>query len=250
MARNVRQIRRKGKHLSLVPTPVSAAPDLESRVALIQALIPVALEQVHAALQAEVVSLAGERYAREGRQLGHVRWTPQAGSIYLADQKIPIAVPRVRDRLRNQEVPLQTYTQLQQPRAVDAGLLHKVLGGLSTREYERCAEAVPEAFGLSASTVSRRFIRASARKLRELQDRRLETYDVVAVLLDGKTFAEDAMVTAVGVTRRRGSAGLVARSCETGCFGSMARGRRVWLTARRRARRRSWTPFSARPWPI
>ena len=200
MARNVRQIRRKGKHLSLVPTPVSAAPDLESRVALIQALIPVALEQVHAALQAEVVSLAGERYAREGRQLGHVRWTPQAGSIYLADQKIPIAVPRVRDRLRNQEVPLQTYTQLQQPRAVDAGLLHKVLGGLSTREYERCAEAVPEAFGLSASTVSRRFIRASARKLRELQDRRLETYDVVAVLLDGKTFAEDAMVTAVGVT--------------------------------------------------
>ena len=158
------------------------------------------VEQVHAALQAEVVGLAGERYAREGRQPGHVRWTPQAGSIYLADQKIPIAVPRVRDRLRNQEVPLQTYTQLQQPRAVDAGLLHKVLGGLSTREYERCAEAVPEAFGLSASTVSRRFIRASARKLRELQDRRLEGYDLVAVLLDGKTFAEDAMVTAVGVT--------------------------------------------------
>jgi hypothetical protein len=35
-------------------------------------------------------------------------------------------------------------------------------------------------------------------------------------------------MTAVGVTRRRGSAGLVARSCETGCFGSMARGRRVF----------------------
>ena len=107
MARNVRQIRRKGKQLGLVPTPVATAPSLDSRVALIQALIPVALEQVHAALQAEVVSLAGERYAREGRQPGHVRWTPQAGSIYLADQKIPIAVPRVRDRLRNQEVPLQ-----------------------------------------------------------------------------------------------------------------------------------------------
>ena len=79
------------------------------------------------------------------------------GSIYLADQKIPLAVPRVRDRLRNQEVPLPTYERLQAPRTLDAGLLHKVLGGLSTREYERCAEAVPEAFGLSASTVSRRF---------------------------------------------------------------------------------------------
>jgi len=129
-----------------------------------------------------------------------VRWTPQRGSIYLADQKIPISVPRVRDRLRGQEVPRQTYERPQQLRACDTGLLHKVLGGLSTHEYARCAEAVPEAFGLSASTVSRRFIRASAHKLRELSERRLEGYDWVALMLDGKTFAEDEMVVAVGVT--------------------------------------------------
>jgi hypothetical protein len=98
------------------------------------------------------------------------------------------------------EVPWPTYERLQQPRTGDTGLLHKVLGGLSTRESERCAEAVPEAFGLSASTVSRRFKRASARKLRELMERRLDGYDLVALLLDGKTFAEDEMVTAVGVT--------------------------------------------------
>ena len=158
------------------------------------------MDNVHEALREEVQSLAGDRYARTGRQPGHVRWTPQRGSMYLADQKIPIQVPRVRDRLRNQEVPLQIYGRFQQPRALDTGLLHKVLGGLSTREYERCAEAVPEAFGLSASTVSRRFKRASARKLRELTERRLEGYDLVALLLDGKTFAEDEMVAAVGVT--------------------------------------------------
>jgi transposase-like protein len=169
-------------------------------LALIQALIPVALEKVEEELQADVARLAGERYVREGRLPGHVRWTAQRGSIYLADQKIPIAVPRVRDRLRNQEVPLPTYERLQAPRGLDSGLLHKVLGGLSTREYERCAEAVPAAFGLSASTVSRRFKRASAKKLQELTDRRLESYDLVALLLDGKTFAEDEMVSAVGVT--------------------------------------------------
>lgn len=200
MARTVRQIRRKGKNVGIVPVPTTAAPDLDTRVALIQALIPVALERVQEELTADVKRLAGERYAREDRLPGHVRWTHQRGSIYLADQKLPIAVPRVRDRLRNQEVPLPTYERLQQPRALDTGLLHKVLGGLSTREYERCAEAVPEAFGLSASTVSRRFKRASARKLRELTERRLESYDLVALILDGKTFAEDEMVAAVGVT--------------------------------------------------
>ena len=200
MARKVRQMRGKGNHIGLVPAPSMAAPDLDTRIALIQALIPVALEKVHVELQADVERLAGERYVREGRRLGHVRWTVQRGSIYLADQKIPLAVPRVRDRLRNQEVPLPTYERLQAPRTLDAGLLHKVLGGLSTREYERCAEAVPEAFGLSASTVSRRFKRASARKLQELLERRLDRYDVVALLLDGKTFAEDEMVAAVGIT--------------------------------------------------
>lgn len=200
MARKVRQIRRKGKDVGVVPVPVRTAPDIDTRVALIQALIPVALENVHQALKDDVEWLAGARYVRTGRQPGHVRWTRQRGSIYLADQKIPIEVPRVRNRLRNQEVPLPTYERLQEPRALDAGLLHKVLGGLSTREYERCAEAVPEAFGLSASSISRRFKRASARKLRELTERRLEHYDLVALILDGKTFAEDEMVAAVGVT--------------------------------------------------
>jgi transposase-like protein len=200
MARKVRQIRGKGNHVSLVPVPSTAAPDLDARIALIQALIPVALEKVYAELKADVAQLAGERYVREGRLPGHVRWTSQRGSVYLADQKIPLVVPRVRDRRRNQEVPLPTYERLQEPRTLDAGLLHKVLGGLSTREYERCAEAVPEAFGLSASTVSRRFKRASARKLQELMERGLDRYDVVALLLDGKTFAEDEMVAAVGIT--------------------------------------------------
>ena len=200
MARKVRQIGRKGKDVGVVPVPVRTAPDVDTRVALIQALIPVALEKVHQELKEDVEWLAGARYVRTGRQPGHVRWTRQRGSIYLADQKIPIEVPRVRNRLRNQEVPLPTYERLQEPRALDAGLLHKVLGGLSTREYERCAEAVPEAFGLSASSISRRFKRASARKLRELTERRLEHYDLVALILDGKTFAEDEMVAAVGVT--------------------------------------------------
>src|ERR1700692_4946597 len=200
MARKVRQMRRKGKDIGIVPVPAATAPDWSTRLALIQALIPVALEKVEEELQADVARLAGERYVREGRLPGHVRWTSQRGSIYLADQKIPIEVPRVRDRLRNQEVPLPTYERLQAPRALDTGLLHKVLGGLSTREYARCAEAVREAIGLGASTVSRRCKRATARKLRELTERRLEGYDLVALLLDGKTFAEDEMVAGVGVT--------------------------------------------------
>ncbi len=61
MARKVRQIRRKGKDIGIVAVPSTAAPDLDARIALIQALIPVALERVQAELQGDVERLAGER---------------------------------------------------------------------------------------------------------------------------------------------------------------------------------------------
>ena len=86
------------------------------RIALIQTLIPVALEKVHTEVQADVERRAGQRSVREGRLPGHVRWTSQRGSIYLADQKMPLAVPRVRDHLRHQEVPLSPYERLPAPR--------------------------------------------------------------------------------------------------------------------------------------
>ena len=173
---------------------------LDAKVALIQALIPLGLQAVGDLLAEEVTQLAGPWYARTGGQPGLVRWSQQHGSVYLADQKLPTPVPRVRDLARNTEVPLTTYQQLREPRQGDLGLFRKVLLGLSCRDYAACAEAVPQAFGLTPSTVSRRFIRASARKLRAFLERRLDRYDIAALLLDGKTFAEDEMVLALGVT--------------------------------------------------
>lgn len=173
---------------------------LDATVALIQALIPIGLQAVQELLEAEVRALAGARHQRTGRQPGCVRWGQQQGSIYLADQKLPCTHTRVRDRVQNREVPLQSYQALQTPRAADAGLFRKVLLGLSCRDYAAAAEAVPPAFGVSASTVSRRFIQASARQLQALQERDLSAHDVVALVLDGKTFAQDRMVIALGVT--------------------------------------------------
>jgi transposase-like protein len=179
---------------------VPGAESVDATVALIQALIPLGLNAVAEALEAEVTTLAGEWYSRTGGRPGVVRWCQQRGSVYLADQKLPITYRRVRDQARNTEIPLTTYRQLQIPRGADAGLFRKILRGLSCRAYAECAEAVPAAFGLSPSTVSRRFIRVSARALRRLCERRLDREEFLALVLDGKTFAEDAMVIALGIT--------------------------------------------------
>lgn len=65
---------------------------------MIQALIPLGLRAVEDALLAEVQGLAGPRYSRDDGEPDLVRWGAQRGSIYLADQKLQISVPRVRDR--------------------------------------------------------------------------------------------------------------------------------------------------------
>lgn len=131
---------------------------------------------------------------------GISRWGTKPGSIFLADQKLAIAVPHVRDCLAQRAAPLATYQQLQTPTTRDVGLFRRVLGGLSCREYETAAAAVPAAFGLVRSSVSRRFIRASAHELRRLQERRLDDAEWLVLVLDGKTFAGDQLVVALGVT--------------------------------------------------
>jgi putative transposase len=173
---------------------------LDSRLELIQALIPLGLEAVQELLQQEVTVLAGARYQRGAGVPGYGRWGCQPGSVYLADQKVAVNVPRVRDVRRDQEVPLTTYQSLRQPRRAEEAALRKILKGLSCRDYEACVEPVAETFGLTASSLSRRFKRASTRKLAELQERDLSGYDLVGLFLDGKTFGDDAMVIALGVT--------------------------------------------------
>jgi len=202
--RSIVRVGRKSKRVGLAPGRTQAAEaeltTLDSRVELIQALIPLGLEAVQELLEREVTALAGERY-RHGRGVpDYARWGRQTGSVYLADQKVEVAVPRVRDVRRGQEVPLSTYRGLREPRRAEEAALRKILKGLSCRDYESCVEPVAATFGLAASSLSRRFKRASARKLAELQERDLSGYDLVSLFLDGKTFGDDEMVIALGVT--------------------------------------------------
>lgn len=173
--------------------------DVDCKVALIQELIPLGLMHIKELLQEEVTRLAGEKYRRNG-QPGQKRWGSQRGSVYVKDQKLPIKVQRVRDVTNNRELSLSVYERFQQPTQIDEGLMRRVLHGLSTRNYRECAETIPEAFSLSPSTVSRRYIRASSRKLKELMERRLEGYDFVSVVIDGKQFGDDGILMALGIT--------------------------------------------------
>ena len=203
---SVAQLLKKGKkNKRLEQIEIVNARDFRNleasvRVELINKLIPLGLMHVEELLQDEVTQLAGERYSREDGKPGIVRYGSNPGSVKLAGQRLRIFLPRVRDLDRDTEVPLQSLYNLRQGGDTDEVLLRRLLYGLSCRNYEAASEAVAGAIGLSASTVSRNFIKASAQKLRELRERDLSGHDIVALFIDGKTFAEDTMVVALGIT--------------------------------------------------
>ena len=172
--------------------------DIDTKLEMIRALIPIGIMAIYEELDKEVVKLAGTRHSRKQGKERYYRHGTNPGTVKIGGQRIPLKVPRVRGK--EGEVRLSTYERLHRGCKIDETLFRRVLYGISCRNYERAAREIPEAIGISPSSVSRSFIQASASKLREFQERDLSKLDIVALFIDGKRFAEDEMVIALGVT--------------------------------------------------
>ena len=171
--------------------------DLDIRMKVIQELIPLGLAEICKELQNEVSGLAGKRFSRG---YDNTRWGRQPGSVYLMDQKFPIVVPRVRSKTTKSEVPLQSYQKVQNPTANDGKTILKLLHGISTHKYHESSGLAAEAIGISASNLSKRFKNKSADTLKRLQERSLAEFDIIAIFIDAKRYADDGLIVAMGVT--------------------------------------------------
>ena len=86
--------------------------DLDTRVEMIRALLPLGLIAVYEELDREVDLLAGKPHSRkEERGLGS-RHGSNRGTVKLGGQKIPVRVPRIRKG--GDEIPLESYRRLHQ----------------------------------------------------------------------------------------------------------------------------------------
>ena len=170
----------------------------EEEMATIQSLIGVGMKVATERIQAEFKALVGRRY-EHGKGMGP--WGRNPGSIYLGDQKVAISVPRARNAGTGEEARLSSYERLQSPRLIEDVSLRRVINGISMRKYEEAALSIPETFGISRDSVSRRWIRASAKALAALNERSLSGHDIVAIFWDGKHFSTDhEIIAALGIT--------------------------------------------------
>jgi transposase-like protein len=150
-------------------------------------------------LEHEVAQLCGEHRKRSAARSGY-RYGRQSGYIVLGGQKVRIEKPRIRTIDGRREVQLALYNRLQQTSVIDKSVMRRLVRGVSCRNYRSVVETITGSVGLSRSSVSRSFIRATEARVVEFYNRRFTGMRVVAIFIDGVHFKGQMVVAAIGVT--------------------------------------------------
>lgn len=166
-----------------------------------------------ALFSAEVEQLCGPRYTRGE---GASRWGSARGEAVLGGRKVRLARPRVRRG--GEEVPLDSYAQLQREDPLSDRAVEQMLIGVSTRRYARSLEPViPDLreFGTSRSAVSRRFVARTQAQLEQALVRPLGDVRWAALMIDGIRFHENVVLLALGIDEGGGKHVLAFREGST-----------------------------------
>jgi putative transposase len=140
--------------------------------------------------------LAGQDYYPTNPDLK--KWAHEEGSVYIGDQKIDVMRPRLRS-LENGEIPLKSYAKLRSSGQFSEELLRKVLRGISTQKYEETVVGAAQACGVSPSSVSKKIVELTGKKLEEFQNRSLDAFIPFSIFLDTIHRGDEAFLVALGV---------------------------------------------------
>ena len=159
----------------------------------------IALLAIKAMIDAEIESKCGKPYERSTSHACYRHGKQKTGYVIVNGQKIQLEKPRIVKRGgTKKEVPLETYNNFQKNSIIEASVMAKMLHGVSTRNYRAVAEAIQDSYGIEKSSVSRHFVKASARALKEFDERPIDGYYPI-IFIDGYEIGGDMMIIALGV---------------------------------------------------
>lgn len=150
-------------------------------------------------IQQEVNDLCGAHRKRNPGRKGY-RYGTQSGCIVLGGQKVRIDKPRIRTVDGRREVPLAIYGRLQRANVIDHTVARRLVRGVSSRNYRSVIETIAGSVGVSRSSVSRAFVRATEERVREFYGRRYTGTRFLTIFIDGVHFKGQMLIVAIGVT--------------------------------------------------
>jgi len=178
------------------------------RHGLLAAPVAIGLDVMGELVDAEVTDVAGPKGRHDTDRVAYRHGT-ENGKVTLGGRRIPVRRPRVRTVADEddveREVRLESYDTFVSVDLLAEHMVASMLAGLSGRRYQSALEPVGEtveaaASGTSQSSVSRRFITATAERLAEFRSRLLDDQRWLICFVDGFDFAGHMMIGALGVT--------------------------------------------------
>jgi len=161
------------------------------------------IEALREMMEEDATAVCGARHRRHGERRGY-RWGATASEIAYHGGRVKMRRPRVRDR-SGKEVSLESWEVLRDGDLLREWALNLMVLNVSTRKYGR-AVRLPEGDlprvngdGTSKSSVSRRFVALSRKKMRQWLDTDLSGLDLLVVQIDGLHVGDHVLVAAVGV---------------------------------------------------
>ena len=217
--------RRKAKRLEVVAAATTSTMQIPLPLGI-------ALDAIEEGFFSLCVS-AGHRVLAEMMELDRTalcgpRWTPnpereahRAGSapseVTLGGRRVPLRRPRVRT-VAGREVELPSFAFASERDPLDRRTLEAIAVGVSTRDYSRSLENLPEGAterSVSKSAVSRRFVALSKRQLSDWLSQPLGDLGVRVVLIDGLVLGEHTVLLALGIDANGGKHVLALREGTT-----------------------------------
>ena len=155
------------------------------------------LEMALDLLEQDMERLCGKPFGRKSEGMCH-RGGSETTSLICDGARYSMRRPRARDA--NGEVELPSLAKLRDRDLLDSQMQSRMVRGVSTRNYEDVISGFAQKTGISKSSVSRAFKRASKKDLEEINSCDLSQFRFVAILIDGTNIGGRMVVVAVGIT--------------------------------------------------
>ena len=148
-------------------------------------------------LESDVEILCGARYSKKGAGDCY-RYGTEQTSVVIGGARYQLDRPRIRGG--EGEVYPKTLRKLREQDLLDEEMKRRMLLGVSTRNYEQVIEGYSDKVGVSKSSVSRAFKRASQKDLDFINHGELSEYTFIGLAIDGIEIAGRVVVAVLGIT--------------------------------------------------
>ena len=159
------------------------------------------LTALHLLLREDAEKIAGPKGKHE-KERTHNHWGSTDGELSFGGRRIQVSRPRVRSK-SGAEASLPHFEAFRAEDPLPERVLNQILVGVSTRNYESSLDkpsAKLKSRGTSKSAASRHLVSQTTKKLEEYLSRRLEEFELAALMMDGLEVAGQTVVVTLGIT--------------------------------------------------